>query len=254
MLVHLVSALTLDRTIQYKEVAFSSARVPLALDGYRFAFVSDIHNMTDETLAKIVQKLNAENLDLLVLGGDYSSFGDSAKHTMDALRQIRTKNGVYGVPGNHDSLSDLTDVMPESEVQLLANSGVQVQSGLYLGGVEDLYRGFPDVRTALQGASPSDFRVLLSHNPDVSMLQDTGSVDLVLSGHAHGGQVTLFGMWAPALWVPGAVSNYGQRFLSGWALSADGTPVYVSNGAGTFPGIPRVFARPQVILFTLQAE
>ncbi len=98
-----------------------------------------------------------------------------------------------------------------------------------------------------------DFVLLLAHNPDITMRQDTSNVDLTLSGHTHGGHVTFFGLWAPALTWNTVITDYGQRFMSGWAESRDGTPVYVSRGTGTFERTPRVFARPQVILFTLQS-
>ena len=77
-------------------------------------------------------------------------------------------------------------------------------------------------------------------------------VDLALSGHTHGGQAAFLGVWAPALALRKSITDYGQRFMSRWAESRDGVDVYVSNGAGTFSDVPRMFARPQVILLTLR--
>ena len=83
---------------------------------------------------------------------------------------------------------------------------------------------------------------------DVSMQQDTTGVDLILSGHTHGGQLNFFGIWSIGLGTR-VVSDYGRRFQGGWAESRDGTPVYVCRGIGEF--YPRVFARPEVTLITL---
>jgi predicted MPP superfamily phosphohydrolase len=85
------------------------------------------------------------------------------------------------------------------------------------------------------------------------MIQDTTSVDLILSGHTHGGHVTFLGIWAPELTLRKTITDYGQRFMSGWTESRDDTPVYVSNGTGHV-SVPRIFARPQVILLTLCAK
>jgi len=88
--------------------------------------------------------------------------------------------------------------------------------------------------------------------PSITMVQDTTECDLILCGHTHGGQVTLFGIWAPYLTMKRSITGYGQRFMSGFSESKDGVPVYVSNGTGEF--FPRVFARPQVIIFTFYAD
>jgi len=82
------------------------------------------------------------------------------------------------------------------------------------------------------------------------MVQDTRGIDIILSGHTHGGQITFFGFFAPAL-LPRVITDYGHHFSSGWSQSRDGTPVYVSNGLGNYQQVLRVFARPQVILITL---
>jgi len=94
--------------------------------------------------------------------------------------------------------------------------------------------------------------ILAAHNPDIAMQRDTTGCDLILSGHTHGGQITLFGLWAPALSLRNTITDYGQRFMRGWARSRDGVPVYICQGAGTFEYLPRVFARPQVIILELK--
>jgi len=86
------------------------------------------------------------------------------------------------------------------------------------------------------------------------MKQDTESVDLILSGHTRGGHITFFGVWAPMLAFRKTITDSGQRFMSGWSESRDGIPVYVSNGTGKYTDIPRVFARPQIIIITLHTE
>jgi len=248
-LIHVVHALTLDRIIEYKEVSFHSETLAPALDGYRIGFLTDTHFMTDERLWEVVDELNQRDLDLLLLGGDFAVSTAIMQRTVEILSHIQTTDGIYGVEGNHDNHTRLFAAMEAHGMIPLSNSGVSIRENLFLAGVEDLWNRNPNVAHAIADASPDDFVLLLSHNPDVSMQQDTAGIDLVLSGHTHGGQITFFGIWAPYLTLRSSITDYNQRFRAGWAESRDGTPVYVSRGVGEY--LPRVFARPQVILMTL---
>ncbi len=88
--------------------------------------------------------------------------------------------------------------------------------------------------------------VLASHEPDFAEELQPGAVDLVLSGHTHGGQMTFFGLWAPFVG-----SEYGQKYRTGMVVNGV-TTVIVSNGVGTiFPPL-RFFARPQIVVITLE--
>ncbi len=96
---------------------------------------------------------------------------------------------------------------------------------------------------AARDVSPDSFAILIAHNPDVlpeGLPSAPRAFDLALAGHTHGGQITLFGLWAPT-----THSAYDQRFRSGWS-EVDGTPVLVSRGTGSY-GLPmRFFAPPQI--------
>jgi len=254
VLVHVVSSLTLDKRIEYKKISVHSEKLPAEMNGYKIAFVTDTHAMTRQDLKDVVQQLNQMQLNLLLLGGDFPSSEGAPARSMEELSQTVTTDGIYGVEGNHDNYLDLFAAMERYSVHPLSNDGVYIRENFYLAGVEDLWNRNPDISAATENAQADDFVLLLAHNPDITMIQDTSSVDLILSGHTHGGQVTFFGIWAPELTLRKTITNYGQRFMSGWAKSRDGVPVYVSNGTGYLSGVPRVFARPQVIVITLAVD
>ncbi|MDR0768123.1 MAG: metallophosphoesterase [Methanosarcinales archaeon] len=251
VLVHVVHAATLDRIVVYNEISFSSPNVPAEMDGYRIAFVTDTHVESDRRLQAIAKELNRRQVDLLLLGGDFTYDSDNVESTMEILSQIAAPDGSFGIEGNHDKYQYLFPAMEAHNITPLSNSGVYVRENFYLAGVEDLWNRNPDVSAAIAGAEPGSFVLLLSHNPDVSMLQDTTKVDLILSGHTHGGQINFFGLWSLGL-ESRVISDYGERFRQGWAESGDGTPVYVCRGVGEY--YPRVFARPEVTLITLIHE
>ncbi|MBC7294286.1 MAG: metallophosphoesterase, partial [Thermoleophilia bacterium] len=160
--------------------------------------------------------------------------------------------GSYAVLGNHDYDDDsgaaAAAAARKAGITLLRNAGVWLESQgarLRLCGVEDYQLGSPQLTPALGDANTSDFVLLVSHNPDFAGELSPGALDLMLSGHTHGGQVTLFGLWAP--FVP---SKYGQKFRSGM-VSTEAATVVISNGIGTiFPPI-RLGARPQIVRITL---
>ena len=248
VLIHAYHALVLGTSIEYKHVPFRSRKIPPGLDGCKIALVTDVHHISTAWLEDIAAELNAQNVDLLMLGGDFADC-HSPCPAIEILSQVKTTYGIFGVAGNHDNPGVLFAAMRKHGITPLSNSGIHARGSLYIAGVEDLRQGKPNITQATSGANPGDFVILVSHNPDVFMRQDTKTVDLALSGHTHGGEITFFGVWAPAL---GLMSECGHRFRSGWAESHDGTPVYVSNGLGTHS--LRVFARPQVIIFTLHSD
>jgi len=247
--VHLLHAFTLDLIIQYKEVVFNSHRWPVALNGYRIAFISDTHNISEKRLESVVDELNNREIDLLIIGGDLWAHYD---RVLNILANVNAVDGIFGVEGNHDCHVRLFAAMQSYDMFPLSNSGQQIRDGFWLAGLEDMWNRNPCVATALEGADVSDFVLLVSHNPDIAMIHNTTDVDLILSGHTHAGQVRFLGVWAPIFTFTNIISNYGQRFASGWSESRDGVPIYVSNGIGNV--VPRVFARPQVIIFTMENE
>ena len=225
--IHIIHAFTLDRIIEYTEVSFYSANIAPEFSGYRIAFIADIHYISDERLWNVVDELNRRELDLAVLGGDFATYKAPIQRAVYILSHIEAADGIYGVEGNHDNYIYLFPAMEAHGIIPLSNCGRHIREGFFLAGVEDLWNRNPSISDALEGSLPEDFVLLISHNPDITMQQDTTKIDLILSGHTHGGQFTFFGIWAPYFTARRSITAYGQRFCSDWALSYDGVPVFV---------------------------
>jgi len=275
-LAHAVNAATVGRKVEYKNITLRSKRLQDALDGYKIAFISDVHSASEAMLREVVKELSSRHIDLLLLGGDFSYsgslkslpksiytklFGGDVRTRGDAnlnkkaltiLSETKTGDGVFGIEGNHDNHVELFDTMEKCGIIPLSNSGLKIRDGFYLAGLEDMLNRKPSIAAATADASEDDFILLITHNPDVTMQQDTSKLDVVLCGHTHGGQISLFGLWAPIFTINKHITAYGQRFMSGWSKSRDGVPVYVSNGVGVNHKLPRVYAQPQVIILTLR--
>ena len=248
--VHIAHGLTVGGVIRYVSHEFHSEAWPAELDGYRIAFITDMHVISDEDMEAVARRLSDENIDLLLLGGDFSMANSHYQGTIRAIGQTQTTDGIFGVEGNHDDYRRLFAAKEQYGIIPLDNSGQQIREGFYLAGVQDLWNRNPDVAQAVSGAEEGDFVLLLSHNPDVSMSQSTAGVDFILSGHTHGGQITFFGY--PFYLLRGSITDYGTRFGYGFSYSADDVPIFVSSGIGLYYVIPRVFARPEVVIFTMR--
>jgi len=247
------------RLLLVERTTVTSPEVPAGYDGARIVFLSDIHAGTllgEGHLQRIANTTIAEKPDLIVLGGDYSGGGEGGHEMMRPIaRQLAAYRPTIAVLGNHEGGwgSDRSrEDLESAGVIVLGNEHVRVRRGgtsILVGGVEDKMTGRPDARVPARDIARSGFSVLVTHNPDVlpDGLADTrGAFDLALAGHTHGGQVTLFGLWAPYL-----PSDYGQRFRGGWS-QIEGVPTLVSRGAGAYILPIRFFAPPQLHVITLR--
>jgi len=247
--IHIIHALTLDRIIVYREIQFHSENWPVELNGYRIAFMTDMHVIPDEDMRAVASELNERNLDLLILGGDFSMNNSHYVGTLREISAINTTDGIFGVEGNHDDYIRLFAAKKLHGITPLDNNGIHIQDGFYLAGVRDMWNRDPNINEAISDAYENDFILLISHNPDVSMIQDTNEVDLILSGHTHRGQITFFGF--PMYLLLDHITSYRTRFGYEFAYSRDETPVFTSSGVGVYYNVPRIFARPEVVIFTM---
>lgn len=231
--------------------------LPAEFDGTKIVFISDIHLgpwRSGQWLSKIVSKINGLQPDLVLLGGDYVERGtEYMESAFDELSKLKSPLGIYGVMGNHDYLRgvQLTPVfMNRAGIEFLDNTGFwiyQQEARIKISGLGDLYFGEQLYEQALGEAVSEDTVILVSHQPDYVESLPDDRVDLMLSGHTHGGQITLFGLWAPI--VP---SKFGDKYISGF-YETPMTKLLVSNGLGTFKYPLRYFARPQINVVILRA-
>lgn len=254
-------------SVEQKTLAFSD--LPQGFDGLRVAFLSDIHYgpfFSKDRLDALVERVNALRPDLILLGGDYANDSDGAVAFFQLRPAFSARMGVYAVPGNHDR------VMPESNRDLLEGAmsaagivplfnrtvPLTLSSGetIYLSGIDDYGNGHPDADATAHSVRRDDFLIFLTHNPDaIPSFQEipapdgsTDWADLILCGHTHGGQVTLFGQ--KALF---SVTSYGERYRTGWK-EENGARILISNGVGTSVVPMRFFAPPQIHLLTLTRQ
>lgn len=255
VLVFLYAWLVEPRWIEVKKFRLRFPHLPGTWKGTRVVFLTDIHHgpfFDNKRLIAVVDQVNRLRPDLVLLGGDYVHRSPRfIEPCFRALARLQARHGVFGVLGNHDHWESATRTrlaMQAAGIRILDNQGywlAKKTQRIRICGVGDMWEDKQRLQAALGGAGKMDFVVLVSHNPDYALRLPWGAVDLVLAGHTHGGQVTLFGLWAPILPIRG-----GQRFRSGLVWEKD-IRMIVSNGIGTITPPLRFCARPQIVVVEL---
>lgn len=250
-------------TIAHYEIPVND--LPLKLDGIRLIHVSDTHYGPYTSLTFLEEAIQqAGELDgaVILLTGDYVHFTPRAVEPgIELLAGLRSRFGAVAVLGNHDhweGAQACRAVFNRIGLPLIDNGrlyltpdGITNQpregQSLCLAGVGDMWEDEVSFLKALGGVPQSVPRFLLSHNPDVAELIDHRyRIDLILSGHTHGGQVSLPGIGAP--YTP---SRHGDKYVAG-LCDGPRCPVLVSRGVG-LAGIPiRFRVRPELAVVTLK--
>ena len=238
-----------------KRYTVESEKLPPQFDGMRVAFISDLHYpslFTNRRLGNVVACLNREQVDLLLLGGDYVTDNDSIDSLFDVLGAVETVYGTYAVWGNHErrNKEPVAKAMQRNGIRLLEDSVVgfcREDASVFLVGIEDSF-SYDSLSFSPGEDLPAEaFVIMLAHTPDYAERSSAGA-DVVLSGHTHGGQVSLFGIYTP-------VKNtaYGTRFLRGRNKATCGSTVITTNGVGTSRRKVRFCVPSEVVVVTLKS-
>ena len=229
-------------------------RLPRALDGFRIVHLSDIHHSPFTGSGQVKQAIETANSlepDLIALTGDYVSHEKSyIAPCAELLGRLRARWGVYAVLGNHDHWTDaplITDLFRLAGIRVLINEGMRFEqkgAAFWLAGVDDTMVGQEDLPLALAGSRADEMKLLLAHNPVILRRAARAGVDLVLSGHTHGGQVA----WRSERSASGRPR---RRLLKGLGRQGN-TQIYVTRGLGTVVLPIRYGCPPEVSLLELR--
>lgn len=253
--------------LNVRQVTIEFDDLPKAFDGYRIAQFTDAHlgSMKDELMLRAVTAIDDMRPDLIVFTGDIQNMGpDELPRFAQTLKRLKAKDGVMSVLGNHD-YSRYVNLPPDEALrnermtrdfetsvgwQLLLNDNRIVRRGadsiVIAGGENDGCPPFPakaDLKKTMRGIDAKSFVVMLQHDPSAwrrHILPQTNA-QLTLSGHTHGGQISLFGLRPTELVGKEDDGLYveGKRKL------------FVSTGLGGF--IPfRFYMNPEVVEITLK--
>jgi uncharacterized protein len=234
---------------------------PEELAGVRVAFISDLHVGSPHwglaRLHELVSRVNAEQPDLILLGGDYLIndiwFGDhvEAEPIAVELGQLRAPLGVFAVLGNHDWWNNGPKVRAAFEAHGITVLDDEVRRLHFKGksfcllGVRDETERLRSARKELELAPSGMPLIVLMHEPDLFADLDERAT-LTLAGHTHGGQVDL-----PLLGRRIVPSRFGSLYAAGHVVES-GRHLFVTTGVGTSIFPVRFRVPPEIALLTLR--
>ena len=210
--------------------------LPPKFHHFRIVQLTDLHYgflMPLLAVEYIIDTINGLDKDVVVCTGDYIHERNGTAQ-IDAvwprLMKLRARYGVYSILGNHDHWGN-TDRslywLKRSGQDLRHQAKPVVRGGerIWLGGAGDYWEDELGIDKAFRGVPPNECKILLAHNPDSADTRFNSRVDLMISGHTHGGQVVLPWLGAPVL--PVQNPNYSSGFIR-----TAGTNIYISRGLG----------------------
>lgn len=255
------------KVLSVTRIDIENRYVQESFNGKTIIQFSDTHlgpDYTIDQLQSLVDRMNLLKPDMVVFTGDlfdnYAEYGSkNRKLAQKVLAKIEAPLGKYAVYGNHDRGGGGSRVykeyMEEAGFMVLVNEVHTITSAsgerLTITGLDDFLLGIPLIERTLQSLRPQDFNLLLVHEPDVADLFTDYPIDLQLSGHSHGGQVSI-----PFL-KPLITTSLGNKYIEGlYSLEGKIRPLtlYVNRGIGTTRLPIRLFEKPELTVIRLMSQ
>ncbi|EEL70698.1 MULTISPECIES: metallophosphoesterase [Bacillus] len=254
-----------NNLISITEVKITSSKIPSSFKGYKILQISDLHNKKfGDNQDVLIKKVKNSNPDIIVITGDLiDSKSYDAEISLQVIRELVKEYPIYFVTGNHEKWSgkynSLEKELKKHHVTVLRNEHVSIRKGeqeINLLGIDDPEFVIgnrtegdivkDEIIKAKIEMQPDRYNVLLSHRPEFIEEYADEQIDLVLSGHAHGGQVRLpfiGGLVAP---------NQGvlPKYTAG-LYEKQNTSMIVSRGLGNSIIPQRIFNRPEIVVVQL---
>ena len=264
-------------------------------ENIKVVLISDIHMgpiKDDEFLKKVIERLNTvandelskEEQIILLIPGDFVAGKFEDAELLYPLGNLDEKYKTYAVLGNHDFdlfnnnskekvgdnglylADEVTRILEENRVHVLRNESIEVNEGVYVAGVDDIWSTTADPRLTLAGLKEEDFIIYLGHNPDIVLDLESNDtlrnrVDLVATGHTHGGEIRLptlgFTEKDTFTFVPLPIllgQEYDQGYFEYGIGSEDEStiPLYITSGVGQTGTKARLFNPPEIVILMIE--
>lgn len=247
------------------KISFGNSKIPKAFDGFKIVHLSDLHNKEfGEGQKRLMKKIQDSNPDLIIFTGDLIDHSKSEKGDESFINSIKDIAPVFYVSGNHEAWSgeydSLLGKLKDAGITVLDNERTRLEKeGQYIEiiGIQDPAFFNNDNKKAFEEElerlvrleENNNFKILLSHRPELMDLYVHNGLDLVFSGHAHGGQFRIpfvGGVLAPN-------RSLFPKYTSG-VHSINNTSMIISRGLGNSIIPIRIFNRPEIIEVTLKVK
>ncbi|MHB8124267.1 MAG: metallophosphoesterase [Desulfitobacteriaceae bacterium] len=239
-------------SIAVKRYTIEISKLPTEFQGFTILHLTDLHSKEyGDAQRHLIELINRQQFDAVAITGDLVDKSNPSIEPAIALVKGLQSKPVFFVPGNHEWWTNyqIKSSLEDNGVRILENGFFQYNIGnshIWIMGVDDPFLGKDQLNKALTGVVDSVPKVLLAHAPNIFSKAVKASIDLVLVGHTHGGQVRL--PLVGAVIAPGQglfpEFDYGQ-FTSG------STKMIINGGLGESVLPIRIYNRPEIVLVTL---
>lgn len=249
-----------------KEYTINDQNIPDSFDGLKIVHFSDLHYNRAITLSKIndvVKEINLINPDIVVMTGDLIDkdvelTNKDFTNLTNLLRRINAKYGKYAIMGNHDYYKNgekVINVYTDSNFKYLDNDYDIIYNNknesIFLGGVNTSSYDKDDIVKTMSYFDNHDdniYKIILIHEPDItSKIVKDYTVNLILAGHSHNGQVRL--PFIGAIYTPPGSKKYYDNYYN-----VNGTNLYISSGLGVSTANYRLWNRPSINFYRINKE
>lgn len=251
-----------DNHLVVSEYEYSNANIPQDFDGYKIVQLSDLHDKEfGEHQERLLSQINNIKPDAIFLTGDFAT-KKSVENTRILVESLSGQYEMFFAPGNHEvgclKYDELKEIFLNNNVHTLENDIVTIDRGassLHVIGlkdldsykssespVEEMDKALKDLTADLDGVT-----CLLAHRPEYIDVYSNYNINLVFSGHAHGGQFIF-----PFI---GSVYSPDQGLfpkLTQGQHERNGTTMIISRGLGNLAPVPRLFNYPEIVVVTLR--
>lgn len=251
-----------DNHLVVSEYTYNNANLPKEFNNYKIVQLSDLHDKEfGDNQEKLVSYIYDINPDAIFLTGDFVT-KKSIAHSQKLIELLADKYDMFFVPGNHEAgymkYEELKEILDDNNVCVLENKAVTIQKGnasINVIGLLDpsFYKqsaaaNAKEMENALESLTDNleGSTLLLSHRPEHIDIYSKYNINLVFSGHAHGGQFIL--PFVGSVYAPG--QGLFPKLTQG-IHEKDGTTLIISRGLGNLAPVPRLFNYPEIVVVTL---
>lgn len=250
--------LTVRSIWEARHIVIENINIPIKnlKKDFKIVQLSDIHigGLIDKKFIKdMVTKVNALNADLVVITGDLIDIKIKfAKKAINELANLKSNYGTFFITGNHEFFHDIDEILNElklNNINILDNKSIYIgekNMGFNLIGVNDLFgyrigKYMPDINKAISQCDKNSPSILLAHQPLFVEEAQNFDIDLMLSGHTHGGQLYPFRF----------LVQLQQPYVAGYYKHNDKLQVYVNRGTGYWGPPMRLGAVSEITLLNI---
>ena len=251
-----------NNIISITKLEYFNEKIPVEFDGFVIAHVSDLHNKKfGKEQKRLLDKIKIIKPDIIVITGDIIDRRTyNLEVALDFIRGVKEVAPIYYVSGNHEGASgkyyDICYELSKLGVNVIDNGILDIEkenANIKIIGIKDPVLLKSDnvgenADTLNESKSFDEFKILLSHRPELLNWYAVYNIDLVFSGHAHGGQINI--PFLGPLFAP--QQGFFPEYVSG-SYVFDNTTMIVSRGLGNSLLPFRINNRPEIVSVTLKS-